>query len=25
VLAVHPGLASEAERPVIYRNGKVAA
>jgi len=25
VLAVHPALASEAERPVIYRNGKAAA
>ena len=25
VLAVHPGLASEAERPVVYRNGKAAA
>jgi hypothetical protein len=25
VLAVHPGLASEAERPVIYRNGRAAA
>jgi hypothetical protein len=25
VLAVHPVLASEAERPVVYRNGKAAA
>ena len=25
VLAVCPGLASEAERPVVYRNGKAAA
>jgi len=25
VLAVHPGLASAAERPVIYRNGRAAA
>ena len=25
LLAVHPALASAAERPVIYRNGKVAA
>jgi len=25
VLAVHPALASEAERPVVYRNGKAAA
>jgi hypothetical protein len=25
VLAAHPGLASEAERPVIYRDGRAAA
>jgi hypothetical protein len=25
VLAVNPGLASEAERPVVYRNGRAAA
>ena len=25
VLAMHTGLASEAERPVVYRNGKAAA
>src|SRR5215470_10586057 len=25
VLAAHPALASEAERPVVYRNGKAAA